>query len=315
MLPIEIIIEVLTFGIVVAVSLAIERGILDVIDVRRRLGDDGTPAVGGPSVVKRGDVSHPFLMWVQRSSSLNNAADRQKLRRDLALAGFDHPSAPVWYVIGRFGGAIGLPLLFITGQTLASKPMHGPGLVFVALVLCGLSLLAPRAFIDNRANSRRAQIEHEFPDALDLLVICVEAGLGLEAAFVRVGEEVVRSHPRVSAEFGQVSAEFRAGRSRADALRAMADRCDVESVRSFSALIIQTEALGASVGQTLRTYSVEMRSARFLKAEEKAMRIPVLMTIPLVSCILPVIITSLLLPPIIDVIRQLLPALRGMHHG
>src|SRR6202012_20368 len=107
------------------------------------------------------------------------------------------------------------------------------------------------------ANARRTGIENEFPDALDLLVVCVEAGLGLEAAFVRVGEEVERSHPRVSDEFRRVSQEFRPGRARADAMRSMADRCDVESVRSFVALVIQTEALGASVGQTLKTYAVE----------------------------------------------------------
>ena len=314
-LPIDIVIEVTIFGVVVAVSLAVERAVLGAIDVRRRLGDQsGSFAVASGSVIKDGKVSNPFLLWVQNSSSLSDAKDSSKLRRDLALAGFDYPSAPVWYVILRFTLAIGLPLLFILAQAFVAKPLQGVGLIFGALALCGVSLIAPRAFIDNRANARRAQIENEFPDALDLLVVCVEAGLGLESAFVRVGEEVGHSHPRVSEEFKRVSQEFRAGRSRTEALRAMADRCDVESVTSFAALIIQTESLGASVGQTLRTYSVEMRATRFLKAEEKAMRIPVLMTVPLVACILPVIITALLLPPIIDVMRQLIPALSGMHH-
>jgi len=108
-----------------------------------------------------------------------------------------------------------------------------------------------------------------------------------------------------------MSDELRAGRSRADALRNLADRADVDAVKSFVALLIQTDSLGTSVGQTLKTYAAEMREHRFLRAEEKAMRIPVLMTIPLVACILPVIVTALLLPPIIDVIRTLVPALKG----
>jgi tight adherence protein C len=91
----------------------------------------------------------------------------------------------------------------------------------------------------------------------------------------------------------------------------MADRTAVENLRSFAALLIQTDALGTSIAQTLRTFSAEMRSTRFLKAEEKAMRIPVLMTIPLVVCILPVIVTALLLPVMIDINRNLMPMLTG----
>ena len=91
----------------------------------------------------------------------------------------------------------------------------------------------------------------------------------------------------------------------------MGERTNTETVKSFAALLIQTDALGTSIGRTLKSYSVEMRDHRFLKAEEKAMRIPVLMTMPLVACILPVIIVALLLPPVIDVIRVLAPALAG----
>jgi tight adherence protein C len=143
------------------------------------------------------------------------------------------------------------------------------------------------------------------------MVVCVEAGLGLEAAFVRVSAEVSESHPRICEEFNAVSDELRAGRTRAEALRNLGERTDVPAIRSFSALLIQTDALGTSVAQTLRTYSQEMREDRFLKAEEKAMRIPVLMTVPLVACILPVVVTALMLPAMIGMVRDLLPALKG----
>jgi len=265
-------------------------------------------------VIARREVRNPFLLWVQSATATKDSQDEQQLRRNLRMAGFDDPAAPIWYTIIRFALAIGLPIALIVSQQFVAKPMTGLGLIFWPLLLCGLGFIAPRAFIDNRANASREQLQNEFPDALDLMVVCVEAGLGIESAFVRVGQEVRNSHPRIAAAFDYVSDQLRAGQARAEALRNMAERTDVASIRSFAALVIQSDALGSSIAQTLRTYSEEMRRNRFLRAEEKAMRIPVLLTIPLVGCILPVIITALLLPASIDVIRNLLPALRGAHH-
>ena len=142
------------------------------------------------------------------------------------------------------------------------------------------------------------------------MVVCIEAGLGFDSAFVRVSQEIAASHRDIAFEFSRVSQELRAGRSRPDALRRMSERVNVDALRAFAALMIQTDSLGASIGQTLRTYSAEMRERRFLRGEEKAMRIPVLLTVPLVACILPVIITALLLPAGLDVAHNLLPALK-----
>jgi tight adherence protein C len=298
--------------VVVATSLALlNRFALQAI-VRRRLGDrSAVRAQKSGALVADRQVTNPFLLWVQRSTSLADSKDQAKLTRDLALGGIRNPAAPTLYVVLRFGLAIGLPLGFLLLQQIISKPFTGLMLIGGAVGLCGLGLVAPRAMLDNRIQARKTQLEQEFPDALDLMVVCVEAGLGLEAAFVRVGGEVRESHPRIAEEFDRVCQELAAGRGRADALRAMADRTDVESVRSFVALLIQTDTLGTSIGQTLRTYSNEMRDHRFLAAEEKAMRIPVLLTIPLVACILPVILTALMLPAMIDVARKLGPALHG----
>jgi tight adherence protein C len=268
-----------------------------------------------PSVVTRGDallkkvMTHPFLTWIERSSSLSNTKERTKLARDLAYAGFEHPSAPVWYVIARFGLAIGLPLLFILAQHVLAKPVTGSRLIIYSLVLCTAGLLGPRLFIRRRATERRQRLENEFPDALDLLVVCVESGLGLESAFLRVGAEIAKSHPFIADEFARLSQQLRAGRSRGDALRTLGERSESAPIRSFVALLIQTDSLGTSVGQSLRVYSKEMRETRLLIAEEKALRIPVLLTVPLVACILPVIITALLLPAIIDVVHTLFPIL------
>ena len=314
-LPLDLIIEAIVFLIVVAVSLAVARLGLSATSVQRRLGEGaGARSAAASSVIASREVRNPFLLWVRSATAPKDSQDELKLRKDLRMAGFDHPAAPIWYTIIRFTLAIGLPIAFIVSQQFAAKPMIGFGLIFWPLLLCGLGFIAPRAFIDNRANASREQLQNEFPDALDLMVVCVEAGLGIEAAFVRVGQEVRNSHPRIAAAFDYVSDQLRAGQGRAEALRNMAERSDVASIRSFAALVIQSDTLGSSIAQTLRIYSEEMRRNRFLRAEEKAMRIPVLLTIPLVGCILPVIITALLLPASIDVIRNLLPALKGAHH-
>jgi tight adherence protein C len=310
----QLFLEVLTFGVVVFVTFAIVNSVQNASAIRRRLGDANTSmgraAVYETQVIKEQNVRNPILRWIQISTS-DNPKEAAELARTLSFAGFDRPSAPVWYVICRFALAIGLPLLYLVWQRLSGGSTEGLGTIVWSLALCGIGFMAPSSYVDRRAEARKAQLEREFPDALDLMVVCMEAGLGLEAAFVRVGQEMHESHPRISTEFGRVSEELAAGRSRSDALRNMSDRAGVTAVKSFAALLIQTEALGISVGQTMRTYSNEMRETRMLKAEEKAMRIPVLMTIPLIACILPVIITTLLLPPIIDVIRTLLPALYG----
>jgi tight adherence protein C len=303
-------VEIMTFALVVPFVFVGMRWAESALIVRRRLGKVGDPLSADSSVVKEREVQNHFLVWVEQAT-LSNDKNATKLRRDLIEAGFEGPAAPIWYVIVRFSLAIGLPLGFLFLQQFMAKPLTGAWLVLLPLFFAVVGLLVPGAILGNRLEARRTQLEQEFPDALDLLVVCVEAGLGLEAAFVRVNEEIHHSHPRISDVLHGVAEEMRAGRSRPDALRAMAERTAVEPLKSFAALLIQTDALGTSIAQTLRTFSSEMRSTRFLKAEEKAMRIPVLMTVPLVACILPVIVTALLLPAMIDVSRNVMPLLTG----
>lgn len=306
----DIIIQAATFIAVFAFVLFAQRVVSGRLSINRRLTQDASTAVSSrSSVIKSDTVTNQFLAWVQSVTTPKGSVEGGKLKRDLALAGIVHPAASVWYVIIRFSLAIGLPLLVITLASALGKPLQGLGGIVFPLILCATGLIAPKAFVDNRANARRSELENQFPDALDLMVVCVEAGLGLEAAFVRVAEEVRESHPRIAEEFGRLADELSAGRGRAEALRNLADRVNVDSVKSFVALLIQTDTLGVSIAQSLRTYSTEMREARYMRAEEKAMRIPVLMTVPIVACFMPVIMVALLLPPAIDIIRVFLPAL------
>jgi tight adherence protein C len=172
-------------------------------------------------------------------------------------------------------------------------------------------LYVPSLLVRIRAERRQRELVNGFPDALDLMLVCVEAGLGLEAAFARVGMEITTSHPRLAEQLGAVVLELRAGRSHEDALRRMADRAGADEIRAFATLLIQSTKLGTSIAQTLRIYAAEMREKRRMRAEEKAHRLPVLISIPLVACMLPVMIGVLMLPALIRVVRAIIPAMAG----
>ena len=143
------------------------------------------------------------------------------------------------------------------------------------------------------------------------MLVCIEAGLGIEAAMDRVGREVVKAHPQVSELLTTAGLRLRAGASRSEAFRALSDTAGVDEIRSFATLLIQSDQLGTSIGSTLRVYAEEMREKRRMRAEEKAHRLPVLISIPLVVCMLPVMIGVLMLPAAVRVVREVVPALMG----
>jgi len=233
------------------------------------------------------------------------------LRKKLVAAGYTATYAPRLYTLIRLILVIGLPvslvlLMWATGST--------PSIfkVYAAVVISALAgLYVPAVFIAAKADRRQREIINGFQDALDLMLVCVEAGLGMDSAFARVGMELTTSHPKLAEQFGAVVLELRAGRSHEDALRRMADRAGAEEIRAFATLLIQSSKLGSSIAQTLRVYAAEMREHRRMRAEEKAHRLPVLLSIPLVGCMLPVMIGVLMLPAMIRVIRTMLPAMGG----
>lgn len=150
-----------------------------------------------------------------------------------------------------------------------------------------------------------------FPDALDLMVVCVEAGMALDSAVSRVGEEMRLSNKALSEEFKQVSLELRAGMPRRDALRNLAVRTDLEDVNSLVGLLIQTDKFGTSVAQALRVYSDTMRTKRAQRAEEMAAKMPVKLMIPLILFIFPSILVTIIGPAAIKILRYLLPRFYG----
>ena len=235
----------------------------------------------------------------------------QTLRARLTAAGFDQPHAPAIYSLARLGLVVLLPVgiflfMWLSGSAPSLIRLYVTGAFFA---LAGLVI--PSLVLRIRAANRQEKIVNGFPDALDLMLVCVEAGLGLEAAFNRVGMEITRSHPLLAKQFGAVVLELRAGRSHEDALRRMAERAGSDEIRGFATLLVQSTRLGSSIAQTLRTYASEMRERRRMRAEEKAHRLPVLLSIPLVAFMLPTMIGVMMLPAFIRVVRIMVPALEG----
>jgi tight adherence protein C len=284
---------------------------------RRRLAEEGGgygDALGVGASLRSERAESAWLKLVngieKAGLSLVDTKD-ESVRRKLIAAGFTAPYAPRVYTLVRLVSVFAVPLLFLSflwwsGSTVGLFKLY----LFVSLgALLGLYL--PTVFVSARADRRQREIINGFPDALDLMLVCVEAGLGLDSAFARVGMEMTESHPRLAEQFGAVVLELRAGRSHEDALRRMADRAGTDEIRAFATLLIQSSKLGSSIAQTLRIYAAEMRERRRMRAEEKAHRLPVLLSIPLVGCMLPVMIGVLMLPAVIRVVRTLVPALGG----
>ena len=282
---------------------------------RRRLAEEGPRFAGDAPTTGSLRTQQAEGAWLKlvnaiekQGLSLVDTKD-QALRQQLIAAGYTAPYAPRVYTLVRLVMIVGLPLMMLGFYWLTASSPTLVRLYFSLMIAAALGLYIPNLFIRIRANRRQREIINGFPDALDLMLVCVEAGLGLEAAFARVGMEMTHSHPRLSEQFGAVVLELRAGRSREDALRRMADRAGADEIRAFATLLIQSTKLGSSIAQTLRIYASEMRERRRMRAEEKAHRLPVLLSIPLVACMLPVMIGVLMLPAAIRVIRSVLPAL------
>jgi tight adherence protein C len=165
----------------------------------------------------------------------------------------------------------------------------------------------PRFFLKRMIRERQHRIQLALPDALDLTVICVEAGLALDQAMMRVGEDLRHAHPELSNEFHLVNLEMRAGKPRAEALRNLAARTGVDDIRALVGTLVQTDRFGTSVTQALRVHSDSLRTERRQRAEEQAAKTTIKMVVPLVLFVLPSIIFVTLGPAIIQLIRTLMP--------
>ena len=266
--------------------------------VRRRLSElaiDTKPS---------GEVAARLLRLldpVNRFFLPSEAGERGKMERKLMYAGLRSANAlPLFYAV-KTGLALMLMVAVLVSaawlpQWSASK------IIFCAMLAAFVGLVIPNFVLDHMVERRQKTLRDGFPDALDLLVVCVEAGLGLTAALQRVSDELKFSHPELGLEFSRVTAEMRAGIEREAALKSLAARTGLEDIRGLVSLLIQTLKFGTSIGETLRVYSEEFRDKRMQRAEELAAKIGTKLIFPLVFCLFPSFFIVAIGPAVVRII-------------
>src|SRR5271155_1242877 len=270
--------------------------------VRRRAARGG---VDGDGPGNRRSLRYSGLKAAQKlvdyttkhySSADNN--NLKMLRRRLMQAGIYDPHGAAYFFIARlvmalglaFGAFFALPMFGFSGKT-----------SFWLFVMFGgvLGYLAPSFYLDRRIAAKRMEHQSGFPDFMDLLVVCADAGLSMEASLDRVGRELGDSYPSLSANIHIANLEIRAGCTMSEALEHLGDRLGLDEARSFATLIQQSDELGSSISDALRVYSDDMRHKRLSRAEEKAYSLPAKLAVPMMICIFPVLFVVILCPVIV----------------
>lgn len=222
----------------------------------------------------------------------------------LIRAGYRRPEA----IMALRGAKILLPI--VLGATVYFTGIYTVNPTFVWIIALLGGFMFPDLWLARKVKSRQNILRKALPDALDLLVVCIEAGLGLDQAFIRVSQELRITHPELCGELDLVNAQIRIGRTRIEALRELASRTGVEDIKALVAMLIQTDRFGTSVATSLRVHADDMRLKRRQRAEEQAAKTPVKMVPPLVFFIFPALFVVILGPAMITIYRQFI----GMKH-
>lgn len=234
------------------------------------------------------------------------------LRVKMIQAGYYNTRVIRIYYLMRILLAVGMALSLAIVMPIIAADTAIQSVIILAGAAGMMGYFLPVFLLSRRVRKRQLSIREGFPDALDMLLVCVESGLGLDGALARVADEIGRAHPLLSEQFGFIGRELRVGRDREVALRSMAERIGIDEVTSLVTLLIQTDKLGTSIGDALRAHAYEMRSTRLLRAEEKAMKLPVKLSIPLIFFILPALLLVILAPASISIGRDMFPALQNV---
>lgn len=232
-------------------------------------------------------------------------AQRAPVRAKLLQAGFYADHAVEAFFAIRVVTALGLGILAMAAVLLLRPPGPLIGLLVTMLGTC-IGLYLPNFLLRQRITQRRRALTIGLPDAVDLMVVCLEAGGTLSSAMQRVESEFRELHPVICEQLGIALAEIQAGASRADALNRLGDRSGSEEISALVTMLVQSEALGASVAQTMRVFAEQTRQARYLDAERRASELPVKISIPLVLFVFPALMTVIFTPLIIRIFRVLM---------
>jgi len=232
-----------------------------------------------------------------------SAAEAKKLQQQLMQAGFRSPGAPVTYRAIQVCTLAGLPALVALGCALMARPLQSAVLYILFAFVIGFFL--PRYALRRMIRSRQQLVRWGLADALDLMVISIEAGLGLNAAMVKVSTELKEVHPDISDEFELANLEIRVGRDRDEALRNLAERTGVEDLRSLVAMLIQTDKFGTSIAKAIRAFSDSLRTKRRQRAEQAAQKAAVKLLFPLACFLFPTLFIAILGPAALQLMDTL----------
>lgn len=263
--------------------------------------------------------------WGERIAQVSNRVatlsrpkddwDRSALRLRFMHAGFRSASAPAYYFAAKTLLALALPAAALVFVAPSFSAGHTLTALFILLSASAFGFYGPSAVLSRLTSRRQRSIVEALPDAVDLMTVCVEAGLGLDAAMQRVTEELGAKSPTLKNEFELVLLELRAGSGREKALRNLAARTGVEDIDTLTTMLIQADRFGTSIGDSLRVYTDGMRTTRRMKAEEQAAKIALKLLFPLIFFIFPTLIVVLVGPAIIQIARQLLPTMTHISGG
>lgn len=282
----------LVFASVVALVLGLGAVLLKNRPVQRRLSKPVVEASGSSLL---------------RDRLVEGADGHSALRRRLLAAGLSSASAPATFRTIRVLVAVGAGVVSLAVISALSVELVLAQRLIMAMAMAGLGWLLPPIYLDRMADRRRDTMRVGFPDSLDLMQVCVEAGLGLDAAIAQIAEEIGKAHPLLGEQYRLLGQELRAGRNRDDALRALAERLDLDEAKAFATMLIQSDSLGTSVADALRTYAEDMRGRRMLAAEEKAQQLGVKLSLPLVGLILPALLVVIVTPAAQKIARLMWP--------
>jgi tight adherence protein C len=259
--------------------------------------------------------SHPSLAFHDLIKRLGNMVpqspkDVTVMQRRLIRAGMRNESAlKVLYGAKAVCGVV-FPLIALAA--VAGSDTDPSNKFVVVLLATAMGFFGPNEYVRRKATGRQKQIARGLPNALDLLVVCVESGLGLDQAILQVSKELEHAHPEISEEFGLVNLELKAGKRRVEALRNLAERTGVDDLKKLVAVLIQADRFGTGVAQSLRAHSDFMRVQARQVAEEKAAKLGVKLIFPIFFCILPSLFVVTVGPVAMKIIRELVPMMQNI---
>lgn len=247
---------------------------------------------------------------VAKLASPGKEEDLSKFRLRFLHAGLRDPSAPALFFALKAILAIALPLLGMYLLNFFGSNPRVPA-PLILLLLAALGYYLPNGVVANMTQRRQRKLFEAFPDSLDLMIVCMEAGLSLDMAIARAGSEIRLRSSILSEELGMVGTELRMGASRERALRNLAARTGLDEISSFVAMIVQADRFGTSIADSLRVQADMLRTRRRQRAEETAAKLPLKLLFPLIFCIFPALLVVLMGPAMIQIYRVMLPTMSG----